>query len=243
MNKTGVVSVSFRQHPPEFIVEKVKEAGLHFIEWGSDVHVPENDLENAKKVSEITKKAGLEVSSYGTYYRLGQNMDIVPYFETAKILNTDILRVWAGGNGSAEIPSEVRKSMVAEAKEVCKKAAEYGLKIQFEYHRYTLTDTVESALELLKEIDEPNCGLYWQPQYTRSFEENLKELALVLPYVEIVHMFYWDDKDNRLFLKQGIEEIKEYVKRAGDKIFLLEFVPDNNIEYLKQEAESLKEVL
>ena len=243
MNKTGLVSISFRQHSPEFIVEKAKEAGLHFIEWGSDAHVPENDLENAKKVSEFTKKAGLEVSSYGTYYRLGQNMDIEPYLETARVLGTDILRIWAGNCGSAEVSADLRKSMVTEAKEVCKKASEYGKQIHFEYHRYTLTDTVESAMELIKEIDEPNCGLYWQPQYTRSFEENLKELALVLPYVEIVHMFYWDDKDNRLFLKQGIEEIKEYVKRARDKIFLLEFVPDNNIEYLKQEAESLKEVL
>ena len=215
MNKTGLVSVSFRQHSPELIVEKVKEAGLYFIEWGSDVHVPENDLENAKKVSEITKKAGLEVSSYGTYYRLGQNMDIVPYLETAKVLETDILRIWAGAGGSAEIPSEVRKSMVAEAKEVCKKAAEYGMKIQFEYHRYTLTDTAESALDLVKQIDEPNCGLYWQPQYTRSFEDNMKELDMVLPYVEIVHMFYWDDKDNRLFLHQGSDEIKEYIKKAG----------------------------
>ena len=243
MNKTGLVSVSFRQHSPELIVEKVKEAGLHFIEWGSDVHVPENDLENAKKVSEITKKAGREVSSYGTYYRLGPNMDIVPYLETAKVLETDILRIWAGAVGSAEVSEDMRKSMVAEAKELCKKAAEYGMKIQFEYHRYTLTDTVESALDLVKQIDEPNCGLYWQPQYTRSFEDNIKELDMVLPYVEIVHMFYWDDKDNRLFLHQGIDEIKEYIKKAGDKIYLLECVPDNNIEYLKQEAECLKEVL
>lgn len=243
MNKTGLVSVSFRQHSPEVIVEKAKEAGLHFIEWGSDVHVPENDLENAKKVSEITKKAGLEVSSYGTYYRLGQNMDIVPYLETAKVLETDVLRIWAGAAGSADVSAELRKAMVEEAKVVCKKAAEYGKKIHFEYHRYTLTDTVESALELVKEIDEPNCGLYWQPQYTRSFEDNMKELDLVLPYVDIVHMFYWDDKDNRLFLNDGKKEIEKYVKKAGDKIYLLEFVPDNNIEYLKQEAASLREVL
>lgn len=106
-------------------------------------------MENAKKVSEITKKAGLEVSSYGTYYRLGQNMDIEPYLETAGVLGTDILRIWAGNCGSAEIPPELRKSMIAEAKEVCKKASEYGKQIHFEYHRYTITDTVESAMELI----------------------------------------------------------------------------------------------
>lgn len=243
MNKTGLVSVSFRQHSPEEIVKAVKEAGLHYIEWGSDVHVPESDLENAKLVSKITEDAGLEVSSYGTYYRLGQNMDIVPYLEVAKILKTDVLRIWAGVGGSAEVSAENRAKMVEEAKYISQKASEYGLKIQFEYHRGTLTDTVESALDLVKTVDEPNCGLYWQPQYTRGFEQNLEELDLVLPYVEIVHIFYWDENDNRLFLNQGIEEIKEYTKKAGNKIYLLEFVPDNNIEYLKQEAQSLREVL
>lgn len=29
MNRIGLVSVSFRQHSPEVIVEKAKEAGLH----------------------------------------------------------------------------------------------------------------------------------------------------------------------------------------------------------------------
>ena len=243
MNKTGLVSISFRQHSPAEIVEKVKGAELHYIEWGSDVHVPETDLKNAEYVAKITEDAGLEVSSYGTYYRLGQGMDIVPYLETAKVLKTDILRIWAGSAGSAQVSAEKRAEMVKEAKNISKKAADCGLKIQFEYHRNTLTDTVESALDLVKAVDEPNCGLYWQPQYTRSFDENMKELDMVLPYVDIVHMFYWDEKDNKLFLSQGIEQIKAYTKKAGDKIYLIEFVPDNNIEYLKQEAESLKGVL
>ena len=36
----GVVSVSFRQHTPEEILEATRAAGLSYIEWGSDVYAP-----------------------------------------------------------------------------------------------------------------------------------------------------------------------------------------------------------
>ena len=50
--KKGVVSVSFRDKTPEEIVESAAESGLECIEWGSDVHVPFNNLENAREVFE-----------------------------------------------------------------------------------------------------------------------------------------------------------------------------------------------
>lgn len=56
-------------------------------------------------------------------------------------------------------------------------------------------------------------------------------------------MFYWDGKHNTMFLNQSKEEIETYIKKAGDKTCFLEFVPDDNIEYLKHEADGLKEVL
>lgn len=244
MNNAGLVSITFRQHSAELIVEKAKDAGLQYIEWGSDVHVPENNLKNSERVRSLTEAAGLKISSYGTYYKLGKSMNIAPYLETAKVLGANIVRIWAGEKASGETDDKVRKNLILEAKDVCKKASKYDMKIQFEYHRNTLTDTAESALKLLEEIDESNCGLYWQPQYTRTFEENMKELDMLLPYVEIIHIFYWDESDNRLFLHDGMNEIREYIKKAGKyKKYLLEFVPDDNIEYLKQEAKSLEEVM
>ena len=71
MLKSGLVSVSFRSLPPEEIVRLAAGCGLGAIEWGGDVHVPPGDIANAARVGEMTRAAGLAVSSYGSYYRLG----------------------------------------------------------------------------------------------------------------------------------------------------------------------------
>ena len=68
MNK-GVVSVTFRKKTPEEVIDIVKKAGLTHIEWGGDVHVPHGDVETAKRVGELTRAAGLTVSSYGSYFK------------------------------------------------------------------------------------------------------------------------------------------------------------------------------
>ena len=50
INRTGLVSVTFRKLTPEKIIELVSEAGLNAIEWGGDVHVPHGDLKRAAEV-------------------------------------------------------------------------------------------------------------------------------------------------------------------------------------------------
>lgn len=239
----GLVSISFRKHSADEIVNAAKNAGLSYIEWGSDVHAPEGDIDAAKNIRALCKKSGIKISSYGTYYRLGQNQDIMPYIHSAKALGAPILRIWAGTAGSRDVPPEDRKKLAQEAKDVCKKAAEYGLKVDFEYHPDTLTDDADSAYFLLKEVDEPNCGIYWQPNFAKSFAENISAIEKLLPYVDIVHVFFWDKDKNRLFLKDGKEQLAEFLAIAKDKKLLLEFVPEDNIEYLKGEAQTLFEIV
>ena len=67
----GVVSVSFRDKSEEEILSAARAAGLSFIEWGSDVHAPCNDIEKLKRISELQGAYGISCSSYGTYFRLG----------------------------------------------------------------------------------------------------------------------------------------------------------------------------
>ena len=38
--KPGLCSVSFRENSPEEILQAMADAGLWYIEWGSDVHAP-----------------------------------------------------------------------------------------------------------------------------------------------------------------------------------------------------------
>lgn len=245
MKTCGLVSISFRQHSVEEIIKAAKNAGLSYIEWGSDVHVPQGDAEKAIAVKEMMEQAGLKTSSYGSYYKLGQNQDILPFLETAKLLGTDIIRVWAGTKGSALTSEEERKVLTAEAKEISKKASEFGMKIDFEYHPNTLTDDADSAVKLIREVDEPNCGIYWQPNYQLTEEANLSAAQKVLPYVDVLHVFYWSSDYKRLFMEQGKDEVLKYLKVFKDKDVykLLEFVPEDKIEYLPKEAEVLYELV
>ncbi|MBQ7039057.1 MAG: sugar phosphate isomerase/epimerase [Clostridia bacterium] len=244
MKEFGLVSVSFRKNPVEEIISLASQAKLSYIEWGSDIHVPETDIENAKRVYELTKKEGIKVSSYGTYYKLGQGMDFEPYLDAAKALGTTNLRVWAGNKKPSDVTEEEREALTKEAKEISIKAKNKGCRVLFEYHPNTLTETAESALKLITDVDEENCRLYWQPWYKLSTEENVSELKKVLGFVEMVHMFYWENHATRKPLKEGKAEIKEFMKVLNSKDIpvLLEFLPQDNCVCLHYEAQCLFDI-
>ena len=94
----GLVSVSFRKHSPKEILEAVRASGLSCIEWGSDVHAPCDDIQRLNEIAELQSRYGICCSSYGTYFRLGETPmeELGSYMQAAKILGTDILRVWCG---------------------------------------------------------------------------------------------------------------------------------------------------
>ena len=54
----GLVSITYRKLTPAEIIPLVRDAGLSCIEWGSDIHVPQTDLANARRVGEMTRGAG-----------------------------------------------------------------------------------------------------------------------------------------------------------------------------------------
>ena len=92
--KTGLVSVTFRQKSVEEIAALTAEAGLSGVEWGGDVHVPPGDREAARRAARLTRQAGLEVLSYGSYYRCQPGEDFTPVLESALALSDDqILKV------------------------------------------------------------------------------------------------------------------------------------------------------
>jgi hypothetical protein len=86
MPTLGLVSITYRKLTPAEIIPLVRDAGLSCIEWGSDIHVPQTDLANARRVGEMTREAGLTVSSYGSYYRLGAGQDFAPYLAAPRRL-------------------------------------------------------------------------------------------------------------------------------------------------------------
>lgn len=241
----GLVSISFRGLSPKEILHEMKKSGLTHIEWGSDVHAPNDNLENLEYLVSLGKEYGITCCSYGTYFNLGvDNTDeLEKYIKAAKILGTDILRLWCGDKGSAEYSEWEREALILECKKAAKIAEKHNVKFCLECHNWTYTDTKDSALWLIKEVSSPNFLMYWQPNQFKTFDENIQYIKALKPYITILHVFNWEGK-NRLPLQDGINTWQEYLKVFGeDKTLLLEFVPDDKIETLSKEVKALKEIV
>ena len=242
---TGLVSVTFRELSPEEIIALAGQAGLDAVEWGGDIHVPAGELETAQRVGEATRAAVLKALSYGSYYRLlaqeRPEEAFLPWLQTARALGAPNIRIWAGGRTPEEADAAYRQAAAAELKHLCALAREEGLTISLEYHRGTLTQTAQSALELLKAAGSQNLSLYWQPNPDIPHEKNLEELRAVKPYLSHLHVFHWRNPNNTRYpLAEGAQEWRAYIEAAGKEHgYLLEFVRDSAVPQFQEDARTL----
>ncbi|MFI3170482.1 MAG: TIM barrel protein [Faecalibacterium sp.] len=249
---TGLTSISYRPHSVEEIIALAVKCGLTGIEWGGDVHVPAGDVIIATAVAAQTKAAGLRVLSYGSYYKLGQQQGtqaiaaaFAPVLASAMALGAPLIRIWAGGCGSATCAEVMRAEWVTELKQVCALAAEQGLKVGLEYHRNTLTDCHQSAACLLEAAACDNLYTYWQMNPDLPFETHLVEIAALKHAICGVHVFHWVKGDVRETLAEHIPEWNAYLAALkGLEIpYILEFVKDDTFAQGEVEAASLKALL
>lgn len=244
MHHLGLVSISFRGLSPEVIIEEVKNAGLSCIEWGSDVHAPCDDTENLKKIAALQKKADLFCCSYGTYFRLGATDigDLQKYIDAAKILGTDILRLWCGTKGSSEYTQDEENALFTLCREAASIAEKNGVTLCMECHNGTYTDTKEGAVKLMKAVSSPAFRMYWQPNQFTSEKENKQYARLLSPFTKHIHIFNWTEKE-RFPLGDAVSLWKEYLNYFDSNTLLLEFMPDDSIASLKTEAEALRRLI
>lgn len=106
----GLVSISFRDYSPERIMAEAVKCNLQSIEWGSDIHAPCHDMDRLKNLALLQKQYGISCCSYGTYFRLGYSSleELPQYIHAAKILGTNILRIWAGRKKASDCTAEER---------------------------------------------------------------------------------------------------------------------------------------
>ena len=251
MLESGLVSVSFRCLSAEEVVRVAAESHLKGIEWGSDVHVPPGDMERAKNVRRLTEQAGLETFAYGSYYRAGENenpkQDFLPYLKTAEVLGAPSIRVWAGTKWSWRADEAYVKKVVEDTQIICDMAKERHIKICYEYHGWTLTDNRFSAVDTVKLVQRDNLYLYWQPNFALTEDENRLALKMALPYLDHVHVFYWDANEAKFPLSQGKTLWKSFidiVKSDGKRHdFMLEFLKDNSTQQCANDAHTLNSLL
>lgn len=239
-NTSGLVSISFRQHSVEEIIEATVNAGLDAIEWGGDIHVPHGDVKRAEYVASLMQKAGLKTAEYGSYYKIGLDKveDFIPVAETARALGVSVIRLWAWGIPSQNT-DEWYEHMVESAKAVCDLAPD--LTLALECHHDSITEEYHDALKYLSDVNKDNFKMFWQPNQFCSFEYNVEAAKALAPYVLSVHVFNWDGNGGKFPLADGRNEWMKYFEALGkrDLNYMLEFVPDNQITTLSREAATL----
>lgn len=241
MFSSGIVSISFRSHSPSEILSAAAACGLTRIEWGSDVHAPKDDPIRLQQLA----AAPLPCCSYGTYFRLGITPleELPAYILAAKKLGTNRLRVWAGRRNASQYSVEERLDFLNQCGAAAAIAEAHGAILCLECHRRSYTETKEGALELMEHVASPHFRMYWQPNPDISIEENLAYIRLLRDYITHVHVFHWID-DRRLPLREGLDVWRLYLQAlGGGHVLLLEFMPDDRLESLSEEAAALHELI
>ena len=253
MFKSGLVSISFRKNTVDEIISASCGAGLQLIEWGSDIHLPPEDMAPARlaeRIKQKTESAGLSSVSYGSYYRIGINptSDFLPLIRTAITVGARIIRVWGYNTLVSPESEELWNRLVTEAQAISDMAKEYGITVALECHNNTVTAHYKNALAFLRAVDRESFRTYWQPNQLLDKGYNLDAARALAPYTVAIHAFNWSGKD-KYPLADAEDTWREYLdcfaERAStsDIPVLLEFMPDGKLSTLAREAATLGEIL
>lgn len=243
--RLGLVSVSFRKHSPREILEAMKQAELTHIEWGSDVHASYNNKERLLELAELQREYGIECSSYGTYFYIGETPveELRGDIAAAKTLGTNILRLWCGKKSGSEMTGEEREAFLSACRRVAKIAEEEGVILCMECHRKSFTDHLSDALWLMEKVNSKHFRMYWQPFQWQSVQENLAYAEAIAPFTHHIHVFQWKG-EQKFSLSEGIEEWQGYLQKFDlPRTLLLEFMPDGQLSTLAEEVKALRRII
>lgn len=241
----GLVSISFRGHSPEEIVKAVTRAGLSCVEWGSDIHAPCRDTEKLREIARLQRAYGIRCSSYGTYFTLGKTPleELTDYIAAAKMLGTNILRLWGGTKKGEDMTEEERAAFTDTCRKAAAIAEEHGVILCLECHMRSITETPDCAVALMEAVGSPALRLYWQPFQWLDAEGSLSVARAYAPYAEHIHVFNWRGTE-KFPLAEAVEDWRRYLSVfTTPRTLLLEFMPDDRLDTLPAEAEALRAII
>ena len=124
-------------------------------------------------------------------------------------------------------------------------ANEKGVIVATEFHPNTLTDDIDSALQLLEDV--PGLYTYWQPRYTQSVEECISDIRRLGKKCVNVHIFQRNSENKKVPLVDGKEKwaaCLPEVKAVTDcRSVGIEFVMGDTDEQFYADAEVVKELV
>ena len=246
--KAGLCSVTFRNLSVPEIIELAKKSGLTSIEWGSDIHVPENDLENASAAGKLTRAAGLECPSYGSYFKCREGEDFNSYSLAAEKLGATTIRVWAGEKDAEEWTKEEYCAFVKRVQHYAEIAKARNQIVAFEFHYGTFNNSAERSLQLLRDIACENVKTYFQPMYWKAWsgeeeiQNNLQAIEKLKDKIENIHVYCWRGFE-RFPLSTGERAWREYIGAIGQANYYLEFVKNDDVGAFFADSALLQKLL
>lgn len=241
--------MTLRHLPPEEVIDVARSAGLRRIEWGADVHAPPADLGRVAEVRELTEAAGLQVASYGSYWRAGLSSmpDLQAVVEAAATLGAPRVRVWAGDIGTDQADRATWDAVTRALRQACVVARGHHVALTLEFHPNTLTDSVDSTLELLERVGDDALGTYWQPRLDEETGPSVEGLRRLVPVLDGIHVFSWWPAADRLRLAQRTDlwsAVADFLlAEVAPCDLLLEFVPDDDPALVAPEAATLRNLI
>ena len=262
----GICSVTFKTNTPEQVLHFAVENKLQAIEWWGADHVPAGDVATARRIGNLTRQAGVAVSSYGSYYRTAvseeQGAPFIAVLDSAEALGAATIRVWAGNVNFEKAEKDFIARVVDDTLRIADLAQQRGLSITFEFHGGTFTNSNSNAQCFVALVAHPNVFFSWQPPHGFALQHCIDGLNGLLPRLSTLHVYHWTigsykknlfnesrrelnypEDYHRHPLKDGRDRWIAYLALARtsgrDHYALLEFVKDDAIAQAKEDAAEL----
>ena len=241
--KLGLCSVTFRKKTAEDVVSLSEKAGISFIEWGGDVHV--KTLDDAKRVKALCDKAGIKISSYGSYFNSAvfDESKWTYTCEIAREMDAESIRIWLGKKNSQVTSDKEYNLLLENTKKMCEIAAGYGLFVCPECHDNTFNNNTDAILRFIGDLQKDNFKTYFQSRYFRM-EYDFDRIGRTYDYIKDVHVSYRDLKREQLFRKKDKNYLDTLLKKFKEKgfsgIVMIEFVSGNSEKNFLSDVEKLK---
>jgi len=234
--KIGLCTITNKDWPLEDVLDAAARTGYDGVElWAKD-HIAEQTPEQAAGIAEQASRRDLEIPVYGSYLRAGTKSFEAEFerdLEITESLDANLIRVWAGTQEYEEHSESHWAQVVADLQTVSQAAASRGIEVTVEKHEGSVTNTTAGARELIEAVDEPNCGLNWQPLFFLGAEELRSEARELAGSSNNVHLQAVSEPDGwpRCALSEAyfdVETLLEEFDRVGfDGYVEVEFVAED----------------
>ena len=241
--RIGFTSTTFKKKTVAEVVEIAKKAGVRYVEWGENYHV--NSIDDAKAAKALCDEAGIEICSYGSYYRAGCG-DAEKWKQICKIaaaMGAESVRIWLGTKNSEDTDEALRKALLEDTKRMCRVAAEYSLLVCAECHDNTFNNNTDVILSFVKELGAENFKTYFQSRYFR-FEYDMDRIDRTYSITENVHVSYSEVTREQRFRKKDKSYLDAILKKYREKnyggIVMIEFTSRASERAFIKDVEKLR---